>query len=179
MAAIYTSLSYFAGQGVFESCPDSLTGCQPSKQTVKTGDSVELDMRVVFRGGGGCAHQRVSRLTVKKDTEVVYSCVNRDGEEQCDSAQYPKFKVVSGAKCEVDCKYYFDLQLLDFGKSDVGEYIAEVVLEGVGNITGRTIVKKFLLEHGSRRFGSTDHDLSGTTEFKGSPSPLLLAPHRG
>ena len=146
---------------------------------MKTGDSAELDVRVVFRGGGGCAHQRVSRLTVKKDTEVVYSCVNQDSEDQCDSAQYPKFKVVSGENCKVDCKYNFDLQLLDFGKSDVGEYTAEVVLENVGNITGRTIVRKFLLEQGSRRFGSTD--LSGTTEFKGSPSPspLLLAPHRG
>ena len=130
------------GLGVFEACPNNFTGCGTTIQTASPGEDVVFDLKVVFRDGGSCANQAVSMLTLTKDSEVVYVCSGSEG--SCNSNDYPRFRVVQGDGCSVDCKYFIDLVLLDFTDSDSGTYLAVVFLEE-GDTVGRNITREFEL----------------------------------
>ena len=105
-------------------------------------EDVLIDVRVAFRGGGACANQHISELRVSRDSEVVYTCLNTRGfEGPCNSSD--RFLVSNGTNCTEDCKYFVDLELLDFREADVGLYTVEVLFESpmrdaeVENITRR------------------------------------------
>jgi hypothetical protein len=115
---------------------------------IKLGDAAVLDTRVVFVDGGDCGHQSVSKLTVTRDSKLEYSCCNFQGcEAKCNNIKYPKFKVQYDSNCDLDCKFYFDLVLTEVTEADVGAYLVEVEMEGVGNRTApRTITRTFILK---------------------------------
>ena len=136
------TLSLCTGRGEFVSCPDILADCGNITQIVNRQEDVVMDVRVAFRGGGACANQHISQLRVSRDSEVVYTCLNTMGfEDPCNSSD--RFLVLNGTNCTADCKYFVDLQLLDFREADVGLYTVEVLFESltrdavVENITRR------------------------------------------
>lgn len=140
----YEGCLFVLGQGVFEYCKNSLTGCHNSSQSMVVGGTASFDLRVTFIGGGDCAHQAVTHLKVIKDSQVVYLC--EGSEDHCDNEEYPRFEVFVDPECKVDCKYYFHLLLHNFMASDAGVYTAEVLLEGVGDTLDRKITRTIILE---------------------------------
>ena len=139
---MYTFPLCTVGRGEFVSCSD--TDCDNITQIVNRQEDVLIDVRVAFRGGGACANERISQLTVSRDSEVVYTCLNTGGfEGPCNSSD--RFLVLNGRNCtaDQDCKYFINLQLLDFREADVGLYTVEVLFESlsveamVRNITRR------------------------------------------
>ena len=105
-----------------------------------------MDVRVTFRGGGACAIQRISELRVSRDSEVVYTCLNTRGfEGPCNSSD--RFSVSNGTNCTEDCKYFVNLQLLDFREADVGSYTVEVFFESLpGDAVVENITRRYNLE---------------------------------
>jgi hypothetical protein len=103
---------------------------------------------VVFRDGGNCANQAISQLVVRNGSEVVYTCSN--GMEfggPCNSSS--RFRVIqgSGPDCPAsNCKYFIDLELLNFTESDAGTYEVDVQFESVGGVQERNISRTFFLQ---------------------------------
>jgi hypothetical protein len=97
----------------------------------------------VFKNGGSCANQGITWLTVtRNNSDVVYTCSNETA--MCNSNS--RFRVVDGPGCTSDCKFFFDLELLDFTASDVGVYTVEVLFDSVGESDARSIGRSFFLD---------------------------------
>jgi hypothetical protein len=111
-------------------------------QAVQSGQEAVLDVRVIFRNGGNCANQGITRLTVTRNgTDVVYTCSNETA--TCNSNT--RFRVVDGPNCISDCKFFIDLELVDFSESDVGVYAVEVLFNSMGGTGGQSISRTFTL----------------------------------
>lgn len=114
---------------------------------MQKGGVAELDVRVTFVRGGGCANQGIRLMKVVRGEEDVYICSNLiNTSAPCDNSMNPRITVEDAGNCSVDCKYNIRLRLNDFNESDAGTYVVMVDFASGGSSRQRVIQRIFDLE---------------------------------